>query len=363
LPVHGSRLAAEALSGRITADPMPHPEVVNRTEFAHEPLLLTDEDAMPQFVALVQGSYSISTQGEVAFLPEQPPPNPGGEWIGDPGLSSMRLEPQIAFEKLATDIVMLGSAHAPRVGTTRMQVGIRVGSVQKLVDIVGTRYLVKSSGGLRISEPEPFETIPLTYEHAFGGWDRRAEDPQLHRYEARNPVGVGFRDGSHDTPDELVLPNIEDPGQPFRSYGDTPPPAGFGFIAPNWQPRLDFAGTFDAAWDRSRKPLLPTDFNRQFFNAASPGLVAPGFLRGDEPVVTVGASAGERIAFHLPQEPPPDCIVELRGRNRVELRTVLDTVIVDMDRLLLILQWRAHYAVRNGMDDVVSIEILRGFLR
>jgi hypothetical protein len=339
---------------------MPHPEVRNSTEFAYESLLPTDEDAMPQFVALVQGSYSILANGEVALLPEQPPPNLGGEWIGDPGRSSMRFEPQIAFAKLATDVVMLGSAHAPEVGTTRMQVGIRVGAVQKLVDVVGTRHLVKSSGALRISKPEPFETIPLTYEHAFGGWDRRAGDPQQHRYEARNPVGVGFRDASHDTPDELVLPNIEDPGQPFRSYGDTPSPAGFGFIPPNWQPRLDFAGTFDAAWAHSRNPLLPTDFNRQFFNAASPGLVARGFLRGDEPVVTVGASAQGRIAFHLPQEPPPVCIVELRGKNRVELRTTLDTVIVDMDRLLLILQWRAHYAVRNGMGDVVSVEILRG---
>jgi hypothetical protein len=38
----------------------------------------------------------------------------------------------------------------------------------------------------------------------------------------------------------------------------------------------------------------------------------------------------------------------------------LDTVIVDMDRMLLALQWRAHLPVRNGMDDVVSIEILPG---
>src|SRR6185312_7848826 len=139
---------------------------------------------------------------------------------------------------------------------------------------VGTRRLLKRSGAVRVSDPEPFDTIPLIYERAFGGWDRRSEDANEHRCEMRNPAGVGFRDRSLGGDDDLVLPNLEHPDHPFRSYGDAPPPAGFGFIAPNWQPRLALAGTFDVAWDRTRKPLLPKDFDRRFFNAASPGLVA-----------------------------------------------------------------------------------------
>src|SRR6185437_6864632 len=123
---------------------------------------------------------------------------------------------------------------------------------------------------------------------------------------------------------------------------------GFGFIAPNWQPRLALAGTFDVAWDRTRKPLLPKDFDRRFFNAASPGLVAPGHLRGDEPVVTIGASPHGRVAFHLPCPAAHQCLFELRGQRRVSLQTVLDTVIVDMDLLCLVMQWRAHLPVRNG---------------
>lgn len=337
---------------------MPHPAIENHTGLAHEPLLLCDEEGAPQLTCLVQGCYGVSPEGEVALLAEQPPIETGGEWPGDPALSSMRLEPQIAFFKQATDIVMLGCAHAPRPGTTRMQVGIRVGPVQKLVDVVGTRRLVKRSGVVQVSDPEPFETMPLVYERAFGGWDRRAADPSEHRCEMRNPVGLGFRNRALGGDDDVMLPNLEQPGHPFQSYGDAPPPAGFGFIAPNWQPRLAFAGTYDQAWDRTRKPLLPQDFDRRFYNSASPGLIAPGYLRGNEPVVTIGASPHGRVAFHLPCPAAPVCIVELRGRNRISLQTVLDTVIVDMDLMRVTLQWRAHLPVRNGLSEVVSIEVL-----
>jgi len=339
---------------------MPHPEVRNRTSFAYESLLVSDEEAVPQFVSLVQGCYGISKEGRAVLLDEQPAPVIGGEWYGDPASSSMRLEPQIAFWKPGTDVVMLGYAHAPGGAASRMQVGIRVGPMQKLVNVIGPRRLLGSAAGFRITEPEPFESIPLRYEHAFGGWDRRAEDPGRHRCEGRNPVGVGFRDLSYDTDDEVILPNIESPDHPFRSYGETPPPTGFGFIAANWQPRLAYAGTFDVAWDRSRKPLLPADFDRRFYNSASAGLVAPGHLRGDESVIVVGAAPEGRVTFNLPGEAAPVCLVEMRGRNLVELQTVMDTVIVDMEQRTLTLQWRAHFPVRNGMDDILAIEAVSG---
>jgi hypothetical protein len=336
---------------------MPHPEVHNRTRFAYESLLAADEEAVPQFVGLVQACYGISPEGQVTLLEEQPEPVLGGEWYGDPATSSMRLEPHIAFSKPTTDIVMLGSAHAPQGGTTHMQVGIRVGQIQKLARVFGTRRMLSNAAGFRITEPEPFESIPLLYERAFGGWDRRAENSEQHRCEPRNPVGVGFRNGSYDTESELLLPNIEDPQYPINHYGQTPPPAGFGFIAPNWQPRLSLAGTYDAAWDQSRKPLLPTDFDRRFYNAASPGLIAPEYLRGDEPVVVIGATPQGRLAFRLPGQVPPTCKVDMRGRNCMQLTTSLDTVVVDMDQLVLTLQWRAHFAVRNGFDDIISVEV------
>lgn len=336
---------------------MPHLEVLNHTGFTYQSVFLVDEEGVPQFVPLVQACYAFSPAGDLSLLEEQPAPNLGGEWLGDPAQTSLRLEPQIAFVKPGTDVVLLGHAHAPARGATQGQVGIRIGPVQKVAKVVGERRLIKRLGIVSISGPKPFDKIPIVYERAFGGWDRRDQNPERHRYEPRNPVGVGFRDASLGGDDAMPLPNFEDPERPFRSYGDTPPPVGFGFVAPNWQPRLAFAGTYDAAWDKVRKPLLPNDFDRRFFNAASPGLISPVHLRGDEPVIVVGAAPEGRVGFHLPGVPPPVCLVELRGRKRVPLQAALDTVIVDTDARTVTIICRAHLAVRNGPHDVVSVEV------
>jgi hypothetical protein len=338
---------------------MPHVALRNHTPFPAQSLFLTDEDGVPQFVALAQGSFAIGPDG-VKPLDEQPAPNLAGEWHGDPAETSPRLEPQIAFVKPGTDVVLLGHAHAPSRGAVEVAVGIKVGPVSKVARVVGDRILVRRSGATVISPPQPFEQIPLVYERAFGGWDRRDADPVRHRCEMRNPVGTGFRVDTPGGDDEVRLPNIEDPERAFRGYGDTPPPVGFGFLAPHWHPRAAFAGTYDAEWDRRRKPLLPSDFDRRFFNAASPGLVTSRYLQGGEPVVVIGASPEGRLVFELPALAPPACMVALRGRRSVAVAMNLDTVIVDMDRRVLTMGWRGHIAVRNGPHDVVAMDVGTG---
>ena len=335
---------------------MPHPALINKTSFAFEALLLTDEEGVSQFVPCVQAVFAIGAKGGLALLEKQPPVSVGGKWRGDPAKTSMIFEPQIAFAKPGTDVVLLGHAHAPSPGSTEGLVGIRLGPLQKTAKVFGDRRVVNRLGRSSITRPEPFERIPIVHERAFGGWDRHDTDPLKHRHEPRNPVGVGFRITPQGA-EEQALPNFEDPQHLFTSWGATPPPAGFGFIAPNWQPRLGFAGTYDAAWNKTRKPLLPRDFDRRFFNAAAPGLVAPGHLKGDEAVVVIGATPEGRVDFCLPGLPPPLCLVELRGRKRVPLQCVLDTVIVDMDSCTLTLTWRAHIGVRNGPHDVLSVEV------
>jgi hypothetical protein len=265
-------------------------------------------------------------------------------------------EPQVAIAKPATDVVLHGHACAIGSGTTESLVGIRIGPVQKMAKVFGDRWLVRRPGFSSITKPAPFERIPIVYEFAFGGTDKRSSDSERHRAEPRNPVGLGFR--ATPDADEVQLPNFEDPQCLIRSLADAPAPAGFGFVAPHWQPRLAYAGTYDAAWNRSRRPLLPKDFDRRFFNAASLGLVAPGHLRGDEPVLVIGTTPQGRVEFRLPGVPPPACVVELRGRKRVGLQTVLDTVIVDTDARTVTLTWRANISVRNGPHDVASMELL-----
>ncbi|MET0333885.1 MAG: DUF2169 domain-containing protein [Rhizobacter sp.] len=338
---------------------MPHPLVDNRTPYAFEALQLTDEEAVAQCVTCVQATFQIDPQG-LAPLPQQPPIKAGGQWRGDPAKTSMVEEPQIAFFKPGTDIVLRGHAHAPQPGATEGMIGIRVGPVQKTARVFGDRrYTTRFGLQHSISEPQPFERIPIIPELAFGGWDRRNEDDRRHACEPRNPVGRGFHVQAPDG-DEAWLPNFEDPQNLIASWSDRPQPACFGFTAPEWQPRLGFGGTYDEAWSKSRKPLLPKDFDRRFFNAGSPGLVSSQPLRGDEDVVVVGCSPQQRVAFRLPEPDAPVCVVELRGQRRVSLPTRLDTLIVDMDSLTLRMLWRACLPVRNGLHDVVSIQVCPG---
>jgi hypothetical protein len=336
---------------------MGHPELLNGTRFVLETLFVADEQGAPVCVPIVKATFAFATDGEIGLAEEQASIEVSGTSHGDPEHSSYIYEPETAFFKPATDVVLIGHAHASAPGTTELFAGIRVGPVQKLVRVVGDRFLVRTAGETHLSRPTPFEAIPLTYERAFGGWDRRHPDPREHKVESRNPVGTGFRDAALDMDDQVRMPNIEDPEEPYEIYGDRPRPAGLGFVSPNWEPRSRFAGTYNEQWAKSRSPLLPTDFDRRFFNAASPGLVAAGYLRGDEAVVVLNASPEGRLGFALPAVAPPICHYELRTGKPVTAPTNLDTVIVNTDTRQLILLWRTYFPLRTGPHDLRVLHV------
>jgi len=337
---------------------MPLPSIENKTPFAFEQLILADENGWPLLVPVIKATYDILPSGSGLQLAEQQVPvNFSGEFWGDPEISSYKYEPETAFMKTATDIILIGHACAPKSDTRGLNVGMRVGPVEKVVRVIGDRYWVKSFGMVSMTKPEPFERIPLIYERAFGGWDRSHPNPEQHGFEPRNPVGTGYRDKKGVFKEGIRLPNLEDPRHPIRSCKDTPPPAGFGFTSPNWQPRSGLAGTYDEVWTKQRMPLLPQDFDRRYFNAAPADLIAPGFLKGNEPVVVVNASPVGKISFNLPAISPPQCRVELRIRKSERLTTNLDTVIINTDENVLFLIWRANLIVRSGPQDIISLEV------
>jgi len=336
---------------------MGHPQIENRTPFAFAPLFVADEDGRPVIATLVKATFDVSPRGDVTVAEAQEPVNFAGKHYGEPGKSSVRIDPEVAFVKTATDCVLLGHATATR-PTTQMDVGFGVGQLYKVARVTGDRWWVDGPmGGLVMSSPELIEKIPLVYERAFGGWDRTSENPQHHEGEARNPVGVGFVGRRGAAVPGAPLPNIEDARQPLTAPGGRAISTGFGFVGAEWHPRASFAGTYDAEWTENRSPLLPKDFDRRFFNAASDGLIAPGFLNGDEIVMTAGVTPGGRWDFQLPGVHPPVCTVALRTGNSRILQTNLDTVIVDADAGRLVLIWRAYTTLRTGPHDVSAIDI------
>jgi hypothetical protein len=336
---------------------MAHPIVDNKTPFACEPLALLDEEARPLLTVVVKGTFDVTADGRCTRAEEQVTVNVGGEpWGADPVMASYRYEPEVAFTKPATDVVMNGHAWATRTGTTELIAGLRIGPIQKQVLVFGDRAWFKSLGQVGASKPRPFEKIPLRWERAFGGWDRSHPDPNKHVCEARNPVGVGMRP-SKTFEEGLRLPNIEDPQHPLRKFGDTPPPAGFGFVSPHWQPRAALAGAFDEKWQKQRAPLLPKNFDRKHLNAAAPGLVTPAYLRGDEQVVAAGVVPQGSLRFTLPGVPPPAVRVVFQDGPDRPLATNLDTVIIETDERRVLMLWRGFLPVPNGPTDVETIEV------
>lgn len=335
---------------------MAHPEIDNRTPFAVEMNFPTDEEGRPLAVPIVKATYDVDTRGGLALAPDQTPVDFLGESYGEPGVSSFRLEPDIAFVKPATDVVLLGHAHAPRSNTSVVDVTFQAGKLGKTVRVWGDRWV---TGGMMadLSPPQPFERIPLTWERAFGGWDRTPGDEELHWFDVRNPVGVGYVSKHGKVMEGSPLPNLEDPWDPLRAPGGHCKPAGFGFVSPDWQARAQYAGTYDDRWMASRAPLLPTDFNRRFFNSGSEGMTAAGYFLGDEWIQVQGATQEGNWIFQLPRLENPRCLISTRFNGDRELATSLDTVIVDADEKRLILTWRAHGPVRDGPLDVKTLVV------
>jgi hypothetical protein len=199
--------------------------------------------------------------------------------------------------------------------------------------------------------------MPLVPERAFGGWDSRPEDPSDHRLYPANPIGAGFAVKKAHL-DGALLPNVEYPDQCVSSWKDRPSPAIFRPVASYWSPRLEYAGTYDERWMNERLPLLAEDFDERFYQVAPEDQQAKGFLRGGERVELRNLNPEGVMAFNLPK-------VRLTfttkfGREEVEHRADLHTIILEPDRRRVTLVWctllPCHHKV-DKLDATVVKEI------
>jgi uncharacterized protein YjbI with pentapeptide repeats len=157
----------------------------------------------------------------------------------------------------------LAAAHAFSPGgapAPSLRVGIQLGERIKTLTVTGDRMF----DGKYTSQPAPFTTMPIDWQHAYGG-------KQL----PENPLGIGA-EAINATPDKLLpLPNIVDPSGALR-------PAGFGAIDQTWPQRARLAGTHDAAWLKDHFPGFAPDIDWRFFNIAPPDQQFAGPLTGTE---------------------------------------------------------------------------------
>jgi hypothetical protein len=327
---------------------------VNLTSFAAGHFLLLDARGAEVLTVAVKASFLLTPQARLTPLEPQLPIHLEPVFHGEAGASSLKHEADAVLPKPTTDVVLLGHAHAPASRTPQVEVSLRVGALSKRVLVLGDRVWDAFLGTASISPPLPFERMPLTYERAYGGWDRGA--PERPIADMRNPVGTGFIAHSARTRcGGIRLPNLEDPSNRIRHPGDRPAPAGLGFIAPHWQPRLQLAGIHDSAWREQRFPLAPRDFNPRHYNAAPPELQSPAFLVGDEPVEVLHASSRGPLRFRLPTY-RFEGVVMLRSQRHAFFLN-LDTVLIDTDAHHLVMTWRGAIPIHRRVHELAWAKV------
>jgi hypothetical protein len=309
-------------------------QVKNASPFAPAIAVFPDKEGIDTLYVLVKGTFTLLPQIAVAAV--QVPPVAADEYWGDPGTSSIKYASEMHIGKPATDVILVGKAWTPNgKAAYESAVMVSVAGRKQIAQVYGDRVWK----GRSLSSPEPFLSIPLVYERAFGGSYRQGPDGPLFA-EERNPVGRGYL--GKRSPDVLAgqkAPNIEHLSIKLDRLGDTPPPVGFGFVAPSWLPRRTYAGTYDKGWQKSRAPYLPADFNPAFLNCAPPELVMPGFLKGGETVKVAGASRQGGLQFELPRLSP---IVSIKIAGATERPPVnLETALIEPEDNRLCLTWRA----------------------
>jgi hypothetical protein len=279
---------------------LPVMEQVNQTPFRVAPLFWEDLEGRPKLSVIVKATFSVRENRSAALAPEQVPVFAQDVHHGDDPKASVRFESDLVPFKPRADVVLVGKAHAPGGGpATQVDVSLTVGRLHRTIRVFGDR---KWRFGSRISlvpsvtPPEPFVSMDLVYERAFGGMDKAAA-----QYCKENLAGTGFIGSlAYDSVHDKALPNLEDPADLIRAPRARPKPMGFGFYPRGGMPRLAHAGTYDDRYRKERAPLLPQDFSYAFFNGAHPDLQVEGYLRGDEEVVLENLSPRARLHFRLP---------------------------------------------------------------
>lgn len=308
-------------------------------------------DGREMLVVIVKATYALPSSGREAQLaPDQVPLVEADQFAGAPGLSAPLYETDYAHRKPACDVSLVGSAYAPNGRPmTRTQVGMKVGSVLKVFTVVGPRVWRKGIANISATAPRPFESLPITYDCAFGGTDRTQEESGRTETFLHNPVGRGYwRHTDHI--DGQPLPNTEETNRPVQKYNHEYAPMAFSPIGRNWLPRTKLAGTYDQQWIENTAPFWPDDFDERYFQAAPLGQTMP-YPQGGEEVRLHNLTPDGRRAFRLPRRRMPMIFIPHNGHD-VNRDGSLDTIVLEPDEQRFTLTWRVTLPLGRSVFDV-----------
>jgi hypothetical protein len=328
-------------------------ELLNATEMVAGYTMGMRPDGRQLLVVVVKGTFAFPPPGREPKLAEkQMPLLEADVFTGEPGFSATLYESDYAPHKPRCDVLLNGSAYAPRgKAADRVTVSLSVGKLRKSFDVVGKRVWQYGFVAVTETPPEPFTEMPISYDNAFGGMDRSHEDPRRHAAFRPNHAGVGFHvNTAKEAIDGKPLPNTEEHGKPIRQCDGNYRPMAYGAVGRAWLPRASYAGTYDEKWMADVFPFLPADFDERYYQSA-PEDQQTDYLQGGEEVELVNLTPDGRRRFHLPQVRVPVEFCRVEGQSET-VDAVLDTLLLEPDKKRLLLCWRASIPLKKNMFEV-----------
>lgn len=330
--------------------------VDNHTPYASDRTSIIDVRGAVLWVVVVKATYDVAPDGSTSLAKEQTPPVVAATYTGEPGRSSLAHETDMLPPKPATDVLVRGFAHAPGgQPSTEFQAGLALGGLRKVLTIRGDRrWEMSLARVVRLGPMTPVVRVPLLWERAHGGFDDRDPDPARQRMDPRNPAGTGVA----AKPEHLVgLPvaSFEYPGKDVTTVG----PAGFGPIACHWKPRVDYGGTYDAAWFESRKPLLPLDFDERYHQCAPADQQLAGGLPSNARLLLHNLSPRGTLSILLPRVALRFTTLFTKAARQPHLhhRGKLNTILAEpeLDRLTLV--WSTVLDCGRDVDHIDATRV------
>jgi hypothetical protein len=348
-------------------------EITNKTEMPAELWVGTFPLQSPCLAAVVKATYSFGKDIAPSFSDEQYPVFFADQPYEKLEYPSAILECDMVPFKPRTDIVLLGRAYSPGGRPAKaLDAVLSVGKLQKTIRVIGNRTWGFGAMGPVPSQPEPFETMDLVYERAYGGTDQLGGEVF-----ALNRIGCGFfAKEDRESLEGAPLPNLTEPGQEMPRLRDRPDPVGFAFYPRSNAPRLQYLGTIDDEWSRSIAPELPRNFNPAFYNGAHPSLQLEGYLQGNEQVEIRNLTPEGSLRFTLPGvrpsvrirkyekflfrpgEEPGESAKEPGGsESRQEAAKIREEILeMKLDTLVLLPEDRTFYLVWRGRTELRSLD-------
>ncbi len=331
-------------------------ELLNATQMLTGYTMGMDKTGRESIVVVVKGTFNIPLDGTKPRLCEsQLPIVEADQFSGEAGYSAVTYESEYAPFKPKCDVLINGSAHAPTgKKVTAIEVGVKVASITKVIEVVGNRFWFTGSGGIGATRAQPFQKMPISYDVAFGGIDEFHPDADKRDAYMANPFGKGFHCNLqsnlvHNTP----LPNTQERGVNVSNPNGSYKPVAFGPIGRAWPERAQYAGTYDQQWIDDVFPFLPADFDDRYFQSAPPDQQC-NYLQGGELVQLLNFTKQGKVSFTLPAIEVPLVFFRTKGQDEHK-KAVIDTLIIEPDLGTFSLIWRSSLVLKKNIFEVPQI--------